>query len=280
MPAIRLSTHCVEKPWGRHTLWPGFADPDTGEEPVGEIWFDVPPGVDASLMVKYLFTSERLSVQVHPNDSQARAAGYPHGKDEAWIVLAAEPDATIALGTLTPMSRSALRRASIDGRIEHLLDWKPVRAGDVIYSPAGTVHAIGSGLTVIEIQQNLDLTYRLYDYGRPRELHLDAGVAVSNPVPFVSAAAPAPRGPGREALVEQPKFSVERWHWAGERMVEIGAGERAWFVPVAGSGWVNGSAWRAGQCWLLEGAVALTLSAGSDVLLAYPGMRLDTVHFS
>src|SRR3546814_2738640 len=91
------------------------------------------------------------------------------GKDEAWLILAAEPDSTIALGTKRPVGREELRDAALDGSIEDLLDWKPVKAGDFYYSPAGTVHAIGAGITLIEVQQNVDLTYRLYDYGRPRD---------------------------------------------------------------------------------------------------------------
>ncbi|MEV8698271.1 hypothetical protein AB0056_26570, partial [Klebsiella pneumoniae] len=92
-----------------------------------------------------------------------------------------------------------------------LLDWKPVKAGELYYSEAGTIHAIGAGITVIEVQQNVDLTYRLYDYGSDRELHLDAGVAVSNPVPFVPLPTPAPDGRDHQVLAEGPKFVVERF---------------------------------------------------------------------
>lgn len=107
-----------------------------------------------------LFTAEKLSVQVHPDDAFARDHGFRRGKDEAWLILAAEPGATIALGTLEVMSREELRAAALDGSIEHKLFWKPVKTGDVLYSPAGTVHAIGGGLTLIEVQQNIDLTQR------------------------------------------------------------------------------------------------------------------------
>lgn len=270
MPAIKLSTISVNKPWGRHTLWPGFEDVPANGEPIGEIWYQVAKGApEPELLVKYLFTSERLSIQVHPNDNDARAAGYAQGKDEAWLILAAEPGATIALGTRYPVSRDELRAAALDGSIETLMDWRGAKAGDVIYSPAGTVHAIGAGLTLIEVQQNLDLTYRLYDYGRPRELHLDAGIAVSNPVPFVDSPALFQGTPDREILVEGGKFVIERL--LGDRRHMLSFPAPAWVIPVTGGGAINKQPFTAGECWMIEGQVAVSLEMGSDVLLAYPG---------
>jgi mannose-6-phosphate isomerase len=272
MPATRLTTHRVEKPWGRHTLWPGFADPAPGGDPVGEIWFQTPDGDEPDLLIKYLFTSEKLSVQVHPNDAQAQARGHARGKDEAWIILAAEPDSTIALGTLAPMTSEELRAASLDGSIEHLLDWKPVKAGDYFYSEAGTVHAIGAGITLVEVQQNVDLTYRLYDYGRPRELHLDDGVAVSLPRPFEPLPAPGRIADDRELLAEGPKFVLERWP-GGSRDVTLPDGVTGWFVPVAGTGTAGDIAWQAGECLTLTGTTRLTASEDAVVYFAYPGDR-------
>jgi len=274
MPATLLATRRVEKPWGRRKLWPGFADPAPGAAPIGEIWFQTPGEGDPALLVKYLFTSEHLSVQVHPDDEAARRAGYPRGKDEAWLILAAEPGATVALGTKRPMSKDELRAASLDGSIEHLLDWKPVRPGDFIYSPAGTVHAIGGGLTLIEIQQNVDLTYRLYDYGSDRELHLDAGVAVSRAEPFDFLPTPAPSGdPDRLILADGPQFVVERWP-AGKRHLDLPEGRPGWLVPVSGEGSVGGVAWRAGECVLVTGEAELHAQEGSDLLFAYSGNTL------
>lgn len=174
---MKLSTRIVEKPWGRTDIPAQFAVPP-GQR-IGEIWFEHPLEEPLALMIKYLFTSERLSVQVHPDDVQARAAGHRHGKEELWIVLDAEPGATLGVGLTRAMEAEELRAAVEDGSIEHVLDWRPVQAGDVIYNPAGTIHALGAGITVIEVQQAVDLTYRLYDYGRPRELHLEAGLAVA-----------------------------------------------------------------------------------------------------
>lgn len=270
MTATLLATHRVEKPWGRHRLYPGFADPAPDGEPVGEIWFQTPGNSTPDLLIKYLFTSEKLSVQVHPDDEQAHAAGLPRGKDECWVILDAEPDSTIALGTRVPTDRETLKAAALDGSIEQLLDWKPVKAGDFFYSASGTIHAIGAGITLIEVQQNSETTYRLYDYGRPRELHLEAGVAVSDPVPFVPHPMPGRVADDRVILVEGPKFVLERWP-GGHRKVTLPAGVTGWLVPISGEGVADGVAWRAGDCLTLEGTAQIEASAGSDLLFAYPG---------
>jgi mannose-6-phosphate isomerase len=269
MTATLLTTRRVEKPWGRDHLWQGFADPAPGTK-IGEVWFEtVDPGA-ADLLIKYLFTSEKLSVQVHPGDDEAQARGLPRGKDECWVVLAAEPGAAIAIGTLEPMTPEELRAASEDGSIEHKLDWKPVRAGDFYYSPSGTIHAIGAGITVIETQQNSDTTYRLFDYGSDRELHLDDGIAVAQAVPYVAPSAPGRVADDRIILVEGPKFVLERWP-GGKRTVTLPEGRPGWFVPITGEGVVDGVAWRAGECLQLTGTAHISASVGSDLLLAYPG---------
>ena len=258
MTAYGLNRISVAKPWGRRDLWPGFDPVSPGSPPIGEIWFAAPEGMHPALMVKYLFTSERLSIQVHPNDAEAKARGYPSGKDEAWVILAAEPGATIALGTRKPVSKDALRQAALDGSIEQLMDWKPAHAGDVIYSPANTVHALGAGLTLIEVQQNVDLTYRLYDYGRPRELHLDDGIAVSDPVPFTIA--PPLVG---ERICEGPKLSIDRWTGPQSRVLLSG-----WLIPVTGGGTIDGQRFEAAQCWMIEDRADLVLDAGAICLFA------------
>lgn len=274
MPAYHLSTKRVEKPWGRHDLWPGFEDAPADGPAIGEIWFETPRGVgldDPELLIKYLFTSAKLSVQVHPNDEDARARGHERGKNEAWQILSAEPHATIAIGTLAPMTKPELRAASEDGSIEHLLDWKAVQADQFWYSPAGTIHAIGAGLVVVEVQQNIDLTYRLYDYGSDRELHLDDGVAVSDPVPYVAPFMPYDLAPGRRLLAAEGAFVTERWTVAHDGTLAATAQRPVWLVPLKGNGTLDGQPIAAGGVWLADSAVPLAVADGIDLLVCYPG---------
>ena len=182
MTAIKLITKYVEKPWGRTQIPAIFPNPEGRK--IGEIWFDGPEGERPPLLVKYIFTSEKLSIQVHPNDAEGRERGLPGGKEECWYILDAEPDATLGIGLTRALSGEELKAAALDGSIERLMDWKPVKPGDFFFIPAGTVHAIGAGITLVEVQQNVDVTYRLYDYGRPRKLHLEDGVAVSKAEPY------------------------------------------------------------------------------------------------
>ncbi len=172
-----LPVRQVAKPWGRDVLPAPFIAP--GGERIGEIWFEPPPELPG-LLVKYIFTSEKLSVQVHPSDAQRPG----EGKEECWLIVDAEPGASLGIGLRETLDAEALRAAALDGSVEQLMEWHPVRAGDFFYIPANTVHAIGPGVSLIEVQQNSDTTYRLYDYGRPREMHLDHAVEVANAAPY------------------------------------------------------------------------------------------------
>ncbi len=176
-----LPMRSIEKVWGRDILPPPFVAP-TGKR-IGEIWFEPPDEID-SVLVKYLFTSEKLSVQVHPSDMQAPPGST--GKEECWLVLDAEPDARLAIGFDRDVGAEEMRSAAQDGSIEKLLTWHKAEAGDFFHLPAGTVHAIGPGLSLLEVQQNCDMTYRLFDYGRPRELHLEDAIRVARGTPHGS----------------------------------------------------------------------------------------------
>ena len=125
------------------------------------------------LLIKFIFPKEKLSLQVHPDDETAHSAGLPCGKTECWYVLDAEPGAQVAVGLKGGVTREKLREAIAEKHAENLLNWVKVRAGEMIYVDAGTVHTIGPGVVLLETQQNSDTTYRLYDYGRPRELHIE-----------------------------------------------------------------------------------------------------------
>lgn len=205
---IRLATRAVAKPWGRTSLPAPFVAP-AGER-IGEIWFE-PPAACPGVLIKYIFTSEKLSVQVHPNDAQAAAAGLGvTGKEECWLVIAAEPGANLGIGFNRAVDPATMRSAALDGSIEQLMAWYPVAPGDFFFIPAGTVHAIGAGVSLIEIQQNTDITYRLYDYGRPRELHLDAGIAVARGVPHDPALRRHIPARGTVELVDGAHFRAHR----------------------------------------------------------------------
>lgn len=269
MPARRLTPRRVDKPWGRRDLGGVFDPVENDGAPVGEIWFEDDVGARVPLLVKYIFTSERLSIQVHPDDAAARAAGYPSGKDEAWVILSAGEATRIALGTREASTREAVRAAAIDGSIVDLLDWRRVRPDEVIYNPAGTIHAIGADVALIEVQQNVDLTYRLYDYGRARDLHLDEATAVADPVPFDGDPTPADIGEGRQLLCEGAKFTMERWRWAGTEALTLPQGLLGWFVPVSGAGALDGTTFGRGECWLIDGTVEVELATGADIVFAY-----------
>jgi mannose-6-phosphate isomerase len=242
---MQLERHFVEKPWGRTDLPSAFAAP-LGKR-VGEVWYETPAGAPLPLLVKWLFTSEKLSIQVHPSDAAALASGKPSGKEECWYIVDAEPDAMLAIGTIRPLNSEELRAASLSGEIEQLMDWKPVKAGDYFYIPAGTVHAIGAGITLVEVQQYADITYRLYDYGRPRELHLDDGVAVSKAAPYADRR--SGQAVGNMQLVDGPYFRL--WMIADAAGLAVVPDNLVrWVVPLSGVG--------VGSCQLMSAGEALS----------------------
>jgi mannose-6-phosphate isomerase len=266
--ARRLATKYVEKPWGRYTLPALF--PDGDGQRIGEVWFEGPDGQHPPLLVKYIFTSERLSIQVHPNDAEGRERGLPGGKSECWYILDAEADARLGVGMREPLSGEALRAAALDGSIEALMDWKVVKAGDFFYIPAGTVHAIGAGVSLVEVQQNVDVTYRLYDYGRPRELHLDDGVAVSHAEPY-HRLSPNLAMIGDADLLDRnhAPFILHLRSYGSGDSVHIGSEDGpSWFIPLTGSGGLDGQRWAAGECWLLDGPAHFASAENSRILIA------------
>lgn len=267
MNARRLSTKYLEKPWGRDMLPPFF--PDGGDRRIGEVWFDDPPGEHPVLLVKYIFTSERLSIQVHPGEADARQRGLPGGKTECWYILDAEPDALLGIGTHEPMSDKELRAAALDGSLEQKISWVSARPGDFFLVPAGTVHAIGAGIALVEVQQNVDITYRLYDYGRPRELHLDDGVAVATAKPYHRISPNLSLIPEADLTSRQDApFVVKLRSYGAGDVAHIGGDGPGWFIPLTGTGTLDGQRWHGGECWLLDGPVHLASSEPSRILIA------------
>jgi mannose-6-phosphate isomerase len=165
------------------------------------------------LLLKLLAPREKLSLQVHPDDAAARQKGYPRGKTECWYVLDAVPGAAIALGLKEGTDDAAVRSAVAAHIMEDLMTWLPVQQGEMIFVDAGTVHAIGPGVTLLETQQTSDITYRLYDYDRPRELHVDDALRVMKPHTRAGKVSPV-KHDGYVRLIEEQYFTVDSFSMA------------------------------------------------------------------
>ena len=210
--AIELArTQALPRPWGVVDLRPWSKAGNDGNT-IGEIWYERPgkPAADPSLLLKLLFTSQPLSIQVHPDDAFAQSIGLPNGKTEAWYVLSAAPGAKVALGLNQRLTPQQLREAIDDGSISDLVVWQAVSPDDVIFVPAGTIHAIGAGLVIAEIQQRSDATFRLFDHGRQRELHVESAIAVADAGPADFQVQPSRLTDERTLLVSSPHFVFER----------------------------------------------------------------------
>ncbi|MEL1249122.1 class I mannose-6-phosphate isomerase [Aurantiacibacter gilvus] len=263
-----LPTTILEKVWGRDVLPAPFAAP-AGVR-VGEIWFE-PPSQLPDLLVKYLFTSEKLSVQCHPDAAQAQAMGAGKtGKEECWLVVAAEPGATLGIGFNEEVGAEAMRAAALDGSIEDLLTWHPVQAGDVFYIPAGTVHAIGPGCSIIEVQQNEDITFRLFDYGRDRELHLDEGLKVAKGTPYDMALHQRLPASGHATLVDGPKFRLDLVAGVPDDGLLYSYSEGLLVVPIAGEVLAGGEVVSPGQCAWSPDLASVSFAPHGKALVTAP----------
>jgi mannose-6-phosphate isomerase len=243
-PPFRLAPYFRTRIWGFNDLSPWF-DYKTDGEPIGEVWLtgemcaaETGPWTGTSLeeitaqhseallgpahqgeqfplLVKILFPKEKLSVQVHPDDALAQKFGEPRGKTECWYALDAEPDASVALGIKPGVTPEQVRQAIEDEDLEKLMEWLPVAKGDMIFVDAGTVHAIAPGSVLLETQQTSDLTYRMYDYGRGRELHLEKSFQAMRLKTAAGKVAPR-RDNGRTVLIDVRYFRVERYELNGK----------------------------------------------------------------
>jgi mannose-6-phosphate isomerase len=162
------------------------------------------------LLAKFLFPHDKLSVQVHPDDACAQRVGLPWGKTECWYVLDAQPGAQVALGLKPGATRAQLEVAIQQNRAEELLNWIEVHRGEMIYVDGGTVHAIAAGSILVETQQSSDTTYRLYDYGRPRPLHLERGMEAVKERTRAGKVQHAITENGGAQLIGSPFFVVDK----------------------------------------------------------------------
>jgi mannose-6-phosphate isomerase len=282
-----------ERVWGARSLAPIYPDL-ASSAPIGEAWLtgdgcrvangplagrtlaelshefaqelsgDAAPGPSHfPLLIKFLFPRDKLSVQVHPDDDGARALGEPCGKTECWYVVDAEPGAQIGLGLKPGTTKNEVERAIREVRMEQLLNWIDVRRGDMVYVDAGTVHAIGPGSIIVETQQNSDTTFRLYDYGRPRELHIEQGLRATKEQTRAGKVPPArsvsDNGKMQRNLLSSPCFVVDKFAltqpWQFQRPRH--ARQSVWcLVATAGCGVVEH-----------EGSAPLTFAAGEAVVV-------------
>ena len=235
MTIEKAASRALLKPWGSGDRMP-WSRAEPGRV-IGEIWFERPgqPDVDTSLLLKLLFTRQPLSIQVHPDDAMAQSLGLLRGKAEAWYILSAAPGAKLARGLSEATTLDALRAAIADGSVETLVLWHSVQAHDTIAIPAGTIHALGAGLVVAELQQRSDTTYRLFDFGRERALQVDLAVAAANRT-LTAATAPARRlSAERVLLVACPQFVFERIELRPGSGWELQAAAETWLLVIDGA---------------------------------------------
>ncbi len=301
--AIRLEPIIVPRIWGTHTLAPLFPDSKAADERIGEVWltggecrFASGPfagrtlneawrGLPASwtgtqlqgqpqipLLVKFIFSEDNLSVQVHPDDAYAaryeQAAGGA-GKTEMWYVVAARDGAEVRVGLRPQVTRESLERAIGEGSAESALVPLPLRKGDSVFVPAGTAHTIGPGLLLCEIQEYSDITYRVYDYnragadGKPRALHIQKALEVmrfgaqtggrATPLPLASDVGE------RTLLVACRHFAVERWTFSSRRPAQTSHQRFELLIVIEGEGDVESRGVSAkyvpGEAWFLPAAL-------------------------
>jgi mannose-6-phosphate isomerase len=238
-------------------------------------------GEKVPLLSKLIDAAERLSIQVHPDDAYARtveAATGHFGKAEAWLVLAAEPGASIVWGFAREVDKAELRSRVEQGTLEEVLNVVPVAPGDVIYNPPGTVHAIGAGVLLFEIQQASDLTYRLYDYGRrdaqgqTRELHVDKALEVVDLRPGEHAkVVPDSLTHNGERLVACEHFVMERWRVTGRQAFAVDPARFETLTVIEGALTL---AWEAGEVALGWGATVFVPATVPRFALAGEGAAL------
>ena len=274
MAIEHASVQVVRKPWGLTDLEP-WSDIDAAKDAVGELWFeraDSNAPIPA-LRLKILFTGEPLSIQVHPDDAFAHRIGLPNGKTEAWYILSATPAAQVAVGLKRHLTPQELRTSIRDGSIASLVQWRPVAKGDVVFIPAGTIHAIGAGIVLAEIQQRSDATFRLFDYGRQRDLHEDNAVAAADAGPVQTLCHPPRRTGARTVLIASRHFVLERIDLPEHSSWVLFADAETWIYVLNGHAAVGLISASIGDAIFVGGDNnSIEVGAhGLSGLIAYPG---------
>lgn len=287
----RIIPKLVERIWGRKDIegWVNAARP-SADQSIGEAWLtnldcEVEGGgtlgaaiarghaarVAPPLLAKLLFTSAPLSVQVHPTDAAARASGtLASGKDEAWHILEAAPDSRVWIGFRQPVTADAVRVASRDGTVLSLLRQHVARIGETFLIPAGTVHAIGAGLVLLEVQDPIDVTYRLFDYGRPRSLQADEALSVADlgvSRVVISTATNA----RRQTLTVGPRFVLERLAAPGGVTLTPDGGRYHILVSLADGATLDGRALARGTAAFVPAGGDAVRVAGTAFAVLHPG---------
>jgi mannose-6-phosphate isomerase len=273
MPIEHTSVRAVRKPWGVSDLHP-WSRIDGTIDAVGELWFERTDknAPTPALLLKLLFTSEPLSIQVHPDDTFARAMGMRNGKSEAWYIISAKPGSQIGVGLERRVTSQELRASIRNGSIVELVRWRPVEKGDVVFIPAGTIHALGAGIVLAEIQQHSDTTFRLFDYGSQRELHEDDGVAVANAWPLRPAQHPTRLTAERTVLVASRYFVLERFDLPEGSSWALLAEAETWLLVLEGHAAIGLAAASIGQAIFVGGGrTSIEVGVnGLTALVAYP----------
>jgi mannose-6-phosphate isomerase len=274
MTIERTSTRAVPKPWGNTDLRPWSSRHADGA-PIGEIWFQRSEATapDCALLLKLLFTTEPLSIQVHPDDTFARSIGLDHGKSEAWYILSALPGARIALGLMHPLDKPQLRRSIDEGSLPELVRWRAVAPEDVIFVSAGMIHAVGPGLVVLEIQQRSDVTFRLFDHGRRRELQVENAIAAASDEQAAQQAPMRTLTSARTLLLASPSFVLERFDLPPDSNWELLAAQETWLFVLGGHARIGSIDLCMGEVTFLEADTARLQvgSSGLKGLMAYVG---------
>lgn len=268
--AARLRPRLIEKRWGVTPLPKQFDYQAPGAR-IGEVWFESEAGGSLPLLIKYIFADGSLSIQVHPDDDNARCYGLSRGKEEAWYVLNAKPGSRVGLGLAGASNREQLHSAALDGTIESILDWRPLESGDFVHIPPGMIHALQGQVTLLEVGTSVDATFRLFDYESGRTLHVDKAVAASRP--DLSADKKLRKRSELRAesvLLEGSNFSLLKGALGSPILSRIEQRTR-WVVPLEGRVQSGTATGKPGDCLLLDPGAPLDLTPDCELLIAIEG---------